>query len=124
LTKEVYKLRVNIYAIGFNIDDKIMQILQMDHIYNDWNGKDLYNDDLFFEFHDKYGIEPIAIGNVYNSTTIESPIGFSEEVRYLFFDVKETQNEEWPDLEKLVTDIGASWTTGTWQQVFTYKGEM
>ena len=110
--------------MAFKIDDKIMQNLEMDHIYNDWNGKDLYYDDLFFEFHDKYGVEPIAIGNVYNSTTIESPIGFSEEVKYLFFDAKEKQNEEWPNLEKLVIDLGASWVNGSWLQIFTYKGEV
>lgn len=123
MEQDKYKKKTNkISAVAFNISNEIMQKLEMEHIYNDWNREDFYYDDLFFEFDDKWGFEPIAVGFIRESYPFTSVSSFSEEVAYLFFDVKETQKEEWPAFEKLVIELGASWTYGSWEQIIHYKG--
>lgn len=123
MEQDKYKKKTNkISAVAFNISDEIMQKLEMEHIYNDWNREDFYYDDLFFEFDDKWGFEPIAVGFIRESYPFTSVSSFSEEVAYLFFDVKETQKEEWSAFEKLVIELGASWTYGSWEQIIHYKG--
>lgn len=121
--QDKYKKKMNkVSAVAFNISDEIMQKLEMEHIYNDWNREDFYYDDLFFEFDDKWGFEPIAVGFIRESYPFTSVSSFSEEVAYLFFDAKDTQKEEWPAFEKLVIELGASWTYGSWEQIVNYKG--
>lgn len=123
MEQDKYKKKTNkISAVAFNISNEIMQKLEMEHIYNDWNREDFYYDDLFFEFDDKWGFEPIAVGFIRESYPFTSVSSFSEEIAYLFFDVKETQKEEWPAFEKLVIELGASWTYGSWEQIIHYKG--
>lgn len=121
--QDKYKKKMNkVSAVAFNISDEIMQKLEMEHIYNDWNREDFYYDDLFFEFDDKWGFEPIAVGFIRESYPFTSVSSFSEEVAYLFFDAKDTRKEEWPAFEKLVIELGASWTSGSWEQIVNYKG--
>ena len=118
-----FKKKINkISAIAFNISDDIMQKLEMDHIYNNWNREEFYCDDLFFEFDDRWGFEPIAIGFIRQTYPITVMSSFSEEVAYLFFDVKDTEKEGWQAFEKLVIDLGASWTYGSWERYVHYKG--
>lgn len=118
-----YKKKTNkVSAVAFNISNEIMQKLEMEHIYNDWNGEDYYYDELFFEFDDRWGFEPIYVGFLRESSPFTSLSSFSEEVAYLFFDAKDTQKEEWPAFEKLVIGLGASWTSGSWEQIIHYKG--
>lgn len=123
MEQDKYKKKTNkVSAIAFNISDDIMHKLEMDHIYSNWNREDFYYDDLFFEFDDKWGFEPIAIGHIRESYPITTVSNFSEEVTYLFFDMKDTTKQEWHNFEKLITDLGASWTFGSWEQIIHYKG--
>jgi hypothetical protein len=123
MEQDRYKKKTNkVSAVAFNISDEIMQKLEMEHIYNDWNREDFYYDELFFEFDDRWGFEPIAVGFIREASPFTSVSSFREEVAYLFFDAKDTHKEEWPAFEKLVIELGASWTYGSWEQIIHYKG--
>lgn len=107
-------------AIGFEIDEEVANTLgeTIGEMFSTWDGY-AYDEELFSEVENEHGVIPMRIGMLNESRggEVSGVTGFDNNTKYLFFDVKEQDEESWNKFVEFLSDNFIHTVEGSWSQL-------
>lgn len=107
-------------AVGFEINEEVADILgpTILELFESWDGY-AYDEELFDEIASEHGVVPMRVGllNESRGGEVQGVSGFDNDTKYLFFDIEEQDEENWPSFLQFLENNDITLTEGSWSQL-------
>jgi len=107
-------------AVGIEFNEENCEILSdvIKELYDTWEG-DSWDEELFNEFDDEFGVVPMRVGPLNESRggEISGLTGFEDGQSYVFFDPKEQDEENWESFINFLSNNNVTIYEGSWSQL-------